>query len=157
MKIFINHHKSNQQGFTLVELMIVIAIIGVLAAIAIPNYLEHVSRSQIVEGIVVSDGLRSEIGVYVWENKYFPNASDVAANGSIGRQASSIDGKFVAKNGVSVAANTGVITVNFDAGSIAGKTLVLTPTINNANNQHVVKWICSGTVGADRLPKSCQN
>lgn len=149
--------RTIQKGFTLIELMIVIAIIGILAAIAISNYLTYVGRAQVVEGFVVSDGLRSEIGVYIWENKRFPTAVDVAITGNIGQQANALDGKYVATNGVSVTTDTGVITVNFDDGNIAGKTLVMTPEINTANNHQIVKWTCSGTVGADKLPMSCQN
>ena len=144
-------------GFTLIELMIVMAIIGILAAIAIPNYLTYVGRAQVVEGFVVSDGLRSEIGLYIWENKHFPDANEVAITGNIGKQANAISGKYVATNGVSVTADTGVITVSFDDGNIAGETLIMTPKINTVNSQHVIKWVCSGTVGANKLPISCQN
>ncbi|MBH0084971.1 pilin [Psychrobacter sp. SCQQ22] len=144
-------------GYTLIELMIVIAIIGILAAIAIPNYLIHVGRAQVVEGFMISDSLRSEIGLHLWEHKRFPNAADVAVTGDMGQQANTLDGKYVATNGVSITADTGVITVNFDAGNVAGKTLVMTPEINTANDQQAMKWVCSGTVGVDKLPVSCQD
>lgn len=146
-----------QNGFTLIELMIVTAIIGILAAIAIPSYLNYIGKSQTVEGFTVSSGLRSEIAAHVWENKRFPNVAEVAVTGVIGRQANSLDGKYVSENGVKVAPNTGVIIINFDAGNIAGKTLVLTPEINTLNNQQVIQWVCSGTVSRDRLPTTCQN
>lgn len=149
--------KTVQNGFTLIEIMIVVAIIGILAAIAIPSYLNYVGRVQTVEGFTVSNGLRSEIAAHVWENKRFPNASEVAVTGVIGRQANSLDGKYVAENGMSVTPNTGIIIINFDAGNIAGKTLVLTPEINTLNNQQVIQWVCSGTVGRDKLPTSCQS
>ena len=148
-----NNYYDNQVGFTLIELMIVIAIIGILAAIAIPNYMSYVGRTQTMEGFVVSDGLRSEIAAWVWQYKAFPDA----ATGNIGKQANALDGKYVQNNGVSVAPNTGGITVNFDSGNIAGKTLVLTPEINLNTNEQVIKWVCSGTVGTDKLPISCQD
>ena len=148
---------SSHSGFTLIELMIVIAIIGILAAIALPNYMSYVGRTQTMEGFVVSDGLRSEIAAWVWEYKAFPDAATVAVTGNIGKQANALDGKYVQNNGVSVAANTGVITVNFDSGNIAGKTLVLTPEINLNTNEQVIKWVCSGSVGTDKLPASCQD
>lgn len=159
--MYIRAHPSpinrSQAGFTLIELMIVIAIIGILAAIAIPSYMSYTARAQITEGFTVTDGLRSEIGIWVWENKAFPDVAAVAITGNVGRQANALDGKYVAANSVGVTAGTGVITVNFDAGINAGKTLILTPEINTLNNQQVIEWVCSGTVGTDRLPNSCQN
>lgn len=146
-----------QNGFTLIELMIVVAIIGVLAAIAIPSYLTYIGRAQVVEGFTVSAGLRSEIGVYLWENKRFPDASEVSITGNIGKQTNKLDGKYIATNGISVTPDTGVITINFDAGNIAGKTLVLTPQMNSLNNQQIVKWSCSGTVDTNKLPLGCQD
>lgn len=149
--------RSSYSGFTLIELMIVVAIIGILAAIALPNYLTYTARAQAVEGFVVSDTIRNDIATWVFENKVFPDAAAVAFTGIIGRQANALDGKYVAANGVAVTADTGVITVNFDSGTNAGRTLILTPEINTSNNQQVIKWVCSGSVGADRLPTSCQD
>ncbi len=146
-----------QNGFTLIELMIVVAIIGILSAIAIPSYLNYIGRSQAVEGFTVSAGLRSEITTYVWENKRFPDANEVAITGNIGKQANTLEGKYIATNGISVTPDTGIITINFDDGNIAGESLILTPEINTLNNQQIIKWSCSGTMSPNKLPLSCQD
>jgi len=146
-----------QKGFTLIELMIVIAIIGILSAIVIPSYLNYIGRSQAVEGFTVSAGLRSEITTYVWENKRFPGTNEVALTGNIGKQANALEGKYIANNGISVTPDTGVVTIDFDDGNIAGQSLILTPEINTLNNQQIVKWSCSGTISPNKLPLSCQD
>ncbi len=146
-----------QNGFTLIELMIVVAIIGILSAIAIPSYLNYIGRSQAIEGFTVSSGLRSEITTHVWENKRFPDANEVATTGNIGKQANTLEGKYIATNGISVTPDTGVITIDFDDGNITGQSLILTPEINTLNNQQIVKWSCSGTISPNKLPLSCQD
>ena len=145
-----------QNGFTLIELMIVVAIIGILSAIAIPSYLNYIGRSQAIEGFTVSSGLRSEITTHVWENKRFPDANEVAITGNIGKQANTLEGKYIATNGIAVTPDTGVITIDFDDGNITGQSLILTPEINTLNNQQIVKWSCSGTISPNKLPLSCQ-
>lgn len=148
------------KGFTLIELMIVITIIGILSAIAIPAYQTYVARSQMTEGLQVTTGLRNEIAVWVANYKIFPNAADVdPTTGYIGRQAITLTGKYIKNDGVSVAADTGEITVDFDKGSIAGKQLKIMPTMNpNLDmNEQVIKWVCSTNANASWLPNACQN
>ena len=70
--------KNIQKGFTLIELMIVIAIIGILAAIAIPAYQNYTIRSQVTEGLSLADGWKTSISEYYAQNGSFPTCSSTA-------------------------------------------------------------------------------
>lgn len=146
-------------GFTLIELMIVVTIIGILSAIAIPAYQIYVARAQMTEGLVATQGLRNEIALWVANYKQFPDASAVDADtGYVGKQADVIKGKYIQNKGVNITADTGVITVKYDKGSIAGKQLIITPSINSnlGMNEQVIKWVCSTDGNRSWLPSSCQ-
>src|SRR5277367_1375398 len=73
--------KTLQKGFTLIELMIVIAIIGILAAIAIPAYQNYTIRSQVTEGLSLAAGWKTAISEFYSQNGTFP-VSSVVGNGS---------------------------------------------------------------------------
>ena len=141
-----------QQGFTLIELMIVIAIIGILAAVAIPAYQDYTARAQASEGISLADGLKSTIVDAYTNTGAWPSSS----NGVI-PAAASITGKYVKQ--VSVVA--GVITITLKpSGSVAApigdKTFTITPT----NAGGTIKWQCasagSAAIPAKYLPQSCR-
>lgn len=139
--------KRVQQGFTLIELMIVVAIIGILAAVALPAYQDYTIRSQMTEPINLADGAKTAVADY-WSNKgSFPTSNTEA--GFAGAS-----GKYTTK--VEVGAN-GVITatVGGDANSkISGKTVVLTPTGGSAATN--LTWACSSTADNKYLPVACR-
>jgi type IV pilus assembly protein PilA len=138
--------KRAQQGFTLIELMIVVAIIGILAAIAIPAYQDYTIRAKVSEGVNMASAAKASVSEFRLSMNRWP-----AANASAGLStAASIRSKYV--NSVGVAA--GVITVAVNPTSTGAGTgnIVLTPTF--ANNS--VDWVCTGTIAGKYLPANCR-
>ena len=135
--------KKMQQGFTLIELMIVVAIIGILAAIAIPAYQDYTIRAQVSEGLNLSAGAKAAIAEYFMDSGNFPGSNTEAGV----EAAANITGNYVQR--VTVGAG-GVITVRYgvDANTqILNDEITLTPTANAGS----VQWTCA--TGTGMLPK----
>jgi type IV pilus assembly protein PilA len=142
-------HKQ-QKGFTLIELMIVVAIIGILAAIAIPAYQDYTARSQMSEAMSLASGVRASVTEVYQTTGTFPGtnaAAGVATN-------TSINGNYVANVGVGAG---GVITATMlnaapVVTAIRGATLTLTPTDEGGS----VSWVCAGSVADKYYPSTCR-
>ncbi len=139
--------KAMQKGFTLIELMIVVAIVGILAAVALPAYQDYTIRAQVTEGIGLADGAKVNVAEYYQTNGSLPGSSAAAGYGGA-------VGKYV--SGTAIGAS-GVITATFGAGAnsnINTQTITLTPTADAGTG--VLSWACSGTVTAKYRPSSCK-
>jgi type IV pilus assembly protein PilA len=148
-----------QKGFTLIELMIVVAIIAILAAIAISQYQDYVIRSQVSEGSSLADGVKTAVGEFYNNYGRFPNSS-AAANYSLGLAVpNSIVGSYVGS--VSIA-TTGIVSAKYSSASpnkanekINGTSLNFSP-ITKAGS---MVWTCkpsSTTLQNKWLPASCR-
>ncbi|MDH3374065.1 MAG: pilin [Gammaproteobacteria bacterium] len=146
---------KKQQGFTLIELMIVVAIIGILAAIAIPAYQDYTIRAQVSEGLNLSGGAKAAV------TEFYQDSGDLATdNNEAGLEApGAIVGKYVTSVGVGTdgSGNAGEIQVTYGGdvnAAINGDTLVLTPDTTNAGS---VVWVCSSAdLAPKHLPAACR-
>lgn len=141
--------KNNQQGFTLVEVMIVVAIIGTLTAIAIPAYQNYLVRAQIAEGLGLSGPLKNAVTAYHEQNGVFPANNAEAALGA----PATFSGNYV--DAISI--SDGVVSIQYGNkanAQISGQTVILTAT----NNLGSVSWNCSsgGTISFTFLPSACR-
>lgn len=138
--------KRQSQGFTLIELMIVIAIIGILAAVAIPAYQDYLKRSHVSEGLNLAAAAKSGVAEYYGTNGAWPTSNSQAGLAP----ASQISGNAVTS--VAVGAG-GAITITYNSKVAAGATLILTP----ADSGGAIKWTCTGgTVDDKYRPANCR-
>jgi type IV pilus assembly protein PilA len=146
---------KTQKGFTLIELMIVVAIIGILAAIAIPAYQDYIARSQVSEAVQLLGGGKTPMAEYYADKAVWPTAAS-SVMGNTG-------GKYVASVGIFSGAASSVSTLTLratmkGAGSvsklIAGSTMVLTTTDGGKT------WACGSGGGNNMsqkyLPGACK-
>lgn len=125
-----------QRGFTLIELMIVVAIIAVLSAIALPAYQDYVVRAQVAEGFSLSNGARMAIAAHYGDTGYFPvNNSDAGLAPPL-----SIVGSYTESVTIDDAGNIQVLFGGKASTKISGRVLNVTASDNGGS----LRWSCSG-------------
>ncbi|NAR49819.1 prepilin-type N-terminal cleavage/methylation domain-containing protein [Acinetobacter haemolyticus] len=141
------------KGFTLIELMIVIAIIGILAAIAVPAYRDYITRAQVSEALILGSGMKSILGDYGWNHAAWPtkfvgvnvvpNSSEVNVTliGKYSEMSDTVTGTYP----------IGQITMTMTMGVAQGQTIFFETTDGAAT------WTCTpGTLNAKFRPNACK-
>lgn len=145
---------KTQQGFTLIELMIVIAIIGILAAIAIPMYQDYTARAHVTEGLGLAASAKLAVSEVYAETGKFPTNNTQAGL----PRPNQIDGNYTASVEVS---GQGFINITYnDDSHVGGAMLRLTPAVSEGSGS--IQWTCTIPDSAPRLrnnqvPGACRD
>lgn len=154
--------RGRQIGFTLIELMIGVAIVGVLAAIAVPLYRNYTQRAKVSEGLVLAQPLKQAVGMYYSIHGDLPNVDGnnwnnvLAALGMPSGAAGAASGRYVKRIWWHNTRNEGAIYIRYAGGALDDKLLYLSAVFGTS----AITWRCkapvSGGVPADYLPASCR-
>jgi type IV pilus assembly protein PilA len=132
-----------QQGFTLIELMIVVAIIGILAAVALPAYQDYTVRAKVSEVMLAASGMKTDVA------EWFQSKGSLPPSGSVTSTMSSQYVSSVTWNGTAI-----VATATSLEPKIANATITLTAATVAGSGQ--VNWTCGGSILAKYRPASCK-
>jgi type IV pilus assembly protein PilA len=141
--------KTMQKGFTLIELMIVVAIIGILAAVALPAYQDYTVRAKVSEVVLAASAPKNTIAEFYQTNSRMPaNATSAAITSQVSKYVNNVDYAYVNANQATITA------VSRALGSSITGSIVLTGAGVADTGQ--VTWTCTGTLNAKYLPASCK-
>jgi len=145
--------KTNQQGFTLIELMIVVAIIGILAAVAIPAYQDYTTRAKITEVLVIASAAKTSASEYYLSTGNMPSTAAMAGINTSTGQSDYIDAIALATSAAGVTITYGVVN------SLASDITATADTVvfEGTGDADGVAWTCNGgTLPAKYLPANCR-
>ena len=150
--------KQVQKGFTLIELMIVVAIIGILAAVAIPAYQDYIARAQVTEALNLTGAVKTPVSEFFADRGTWPSVSEFQD------MVSQRQGKYVASLTNSTGISGFVVTAQFRNTGVSTGLINATTTLATLNGR---EWECTaaaataaggtaGTISTKYLPAACK-